>query len=336
MELDTKDRRILLELDTDASQTLKQIARKLRTSKEVVAYRIKQLEKAGIISNFTAIYNSWKLGLMYYMIYVKFAHITEEKKQEIVDFVRNGRNFGWMSLSEGTFDMMIGAHFPSVTDFEKYRNEFFSRFDMYFQKDAFALLTEGESYPRQYVLGGKQDKVAKTSRDFPMRKVFKFTVPSEKEKLDTEDLRILKMLAENSRQPLTDMAKILGMTERVVPYRKRMLEKKGVIVGYKLFIDSRELNYTLFKCLIKLHGAGQKRFNDLLGYARQHPNVIYWEKTLGEWDIELHIEVSSPEEFYSIANDVRYKFSDVVRNFDTLLVTEDAPILEKHNNITQK
>src|SRR3989338_524210 len=315
--LDEKDRRILLELDTDASQTLKQVARKLHTSKEVVAYRIKQMEKNEII-NFTAIYNSWKLGLIYFMIYVKFAHITEEKKQEIVDFVRAGRNFGWLALSEGTFDMMIGVHFSSAVDFETYRSELFSKFGRHFQRDSFAILTEGEAYPRQYIV----------TRKNPMRKVFKFTKPSEKEKLDTEDLRILKMLAENSRRPLTEVAKKLGMTERAVRYRKKLMEKKDVIVGYKLFMDSRKLGYKLFKCLIKLESANQKRFRDMLSYARQHQNVIYWEKTLGEWDIELHIEVSSLEEFYSIANDVRYKFSDVVRNFDTLLVTEDAPISE--------
>lgn len=314
-KLDDRDRRILLALDTDASQTLKQVARKLRTSKEVVAYRMKQLEKAGVL-NCTAIYNSLKLGLQYYMIYLKFAHMTEEKRKELMEFVKSRKNFSWLSTSEGSFDLMIGAHFPSLAEFEKYKDELFSRFDKFFQRDSMAILTEGEAYPRQYITGEKD----------PMRKVFLFTTPTDKEKLDDKDMQLLRMLSANSRTPLTEIAKALGMTERMARYRKRLLEKKGVIVGYKLFIDSRKLGYTLFKCMIKLRGADRKRFHDLLLYARRHPNIIYWEKVLGEWNLELHIEVASLEEFYSIAGEVRYKFADIVQNFDTLLVTEDIAI----------
>lgn len=316
MDLDAKDRKILLELDTDATQSLKRIARKLRTTKEAVAYRIKQLEKAGIIRNYTAIYNPVKLGLAYYKLYIKFAHITEEKKQAVIDFVEREKNFGWLATSEGSFDLMIGVHFPSVIAFDGYKGKLFSKFDSVFQRDSFAVLTEGEVYPRQYILGTKN----------PMRKVFVFCSPSAKEDLDPVDFKIVKALSLNSRMSLTEMAKSLDLTDRIVRYRKRTLDKKGVIVGYKLFIDYRKLGYMLFKCLVKLQNAGQERFRDLLLYSRQHPNVIYWQKVLGEWNIELDIEVSSIEEFYSIANDIRYKFSDIVQKFDTLLVTEDTAI----------
>ncbi len=316
MDIDAKDRRILVELDTDASQTLKQVARKLRTTKEAVAYRIRQLEQKGVIRNYTAIYNPVKLGLAYYKLYIKFAHVTEEKKQAVIDFIKKRKNFGWLATSEGSFDLMIGTHFTSVVDFDRYKNELFTRFDSVFQRDSFAVLTEGEVYPRQYILGTKN----------PMRKVFIFCNPSAKEDLDLEDFRIIKALSLDSRTSLTEMARSLGLTERIVRYRKKMLEKRGVVVGYKLFIDYRKLGYMFFKCLVKLQGAGPKRFRDLLLYARQHPNVIYWQKVLGEWNIELDIEVSSIEEFYSIANDMRYKFSDIVQKFDTLLVTEDTAI----------
>ncbi len=316
IRLDSKDRKILLELDTDATVGLKEIARKLRTTKEAVSYRIRQLEEKRIISNYTAIYHPLKLGLMYFKLYLKFAHITEGKRKELVDFVRRERNFSWLASSEGSFDMMIGVHFPSVLDFDKYKNGLFSRFDSMFQRDSFAVLTEGEAYPRQYILGTRN----------PMRKVFQFCSPSSKEELDKKDLEIIKLLSANSRAPLTEIARSAGLTDKVVRYRKKMLEKKGVIVGYKLFIDYRRLGYTLFKCLVKLRGASPQRFHELLLYARQHPNVVYWQRVLGEWDVELDIEVSSMEEFYAIASEMRYRFSDIVQRFDTLLVTEDIAL----------
>src|SRR3989338_3581771 len=79
IKLDAKDRKILLELDTDATQSLKAIAKKLHTSKEVVSYRIKQMEKEGIISNYIAVLHFAKLGLTYYRLYLKYSHISPEE-----------------------------------------------------------------------------------------------------------------------------------------------------------------------------------------------------------------------------------------------------------------
>lgn len=316
IKLDAKDRKILLELDTDATQSLSKIARKLRTSKEAVSYRIRQLEEKGIIQNYIAIYNPAKFGLTYYKLYLKFSHITEEKRKEVIDFVKKEKSFSWLASLEGSFDLMIGIHFPSVMDFDNYKDSLFSRFGSVFQSDAFAILTEGEAYPRQYIFGINN----------PMRKVFVFCNSTKKEALDNEDMKIIKAVSSNSRSRSTEIAELTGLTPRIVKYRKNILEKKGVIAGYKLFINYRKLKYILFKCLVKLQNTDKKRFHDLLLYARRHQNVIYWQKVLGEWDVELDIEVSSIEEFYEIANDIRYKFSDIVQKFDTLIVTEDMAV----------
>jgi DNA-binding Lrp family transcriptional regulator len=313
VKLDQKDRKILLELDTDATASLNSIAKKLRTTKEAVSYRIHQLEEKRIIQNYTAIYNTSKLGLTYFKLYIKFSHITEKKKMEIIQFVRNKTNFSWLASSEGSFDLMIGMHFSSISEFEKYRDELFRKFDSFIQRSSFAILTEGEAYPRQYILGTKN----------PMRKVFLFCNDAKKEILDSEDLLIIKGLSLSARSPIREIAKSIKLTPRIVNYRKKILEKKGVIVGYKIFINHRSLNYIMAKCLVNLHKLSPERYKDFKLYVRQHPNIVYCMKVLGEWDFELDIEFESMEEFYRIANEIRDKFSDVMQNFDTLIVTED-------------
>ena len=50
MKLDNKDRKILSLLLNDCRLTNSQIAKKSNSSREVVAYRIKQLEENGIIN----------------------------------------------------------------------------------------------------------------------------------------------------------------------------------------------------------------------------------------------------------------------------------------------
>ncbi|MDA9894548.1 Lrp/AsnC family transcriptional regulator [Amylibacter sp.] len=61
--LDNIDKKILTELQIDASQSLEDIAKKVGASKTPVWNRIKKLRKIGIIKNYTVILDPDKLGL---------------------------------------------------------------------------------------------------------------------------------------------------------------------------------------------------------------------------------------------------------------------------------
>ena len=55
IKLDEKDKKILYELDKNSRQGISSIAKKVRLSKEVVNYRIKNLEKRKIIKGYYAV-----------------------------------------------------------------------------------------------------------------------------------------------------------------------------------------------------------------------------------------------------------------------------------------
>ena len=63
VRLDEMDRKILAELQSDASQSLDEIARKVGSSKTPVWNRIKRMREAGVILRQTAILDPEALGL---------------------------------------------------------------------------------------------------------------------------------------------------------------------------------------------------------------------------------------------------------------------------------
>lgn len=63
VQLDNIDRKILKELQLDASQSLEDIAKKVGASKTPVWNRIKKLKKLDVIKNYTVILDADKLGL---------------------------------------------------------------------------------------------------------------------------------------------------------------------------------------------------------------------------------------------------------------------------------
>jgi len=61
--LDAIDRKILAELQRDASQSLDEIARKIGSSKTPVWNRIRKLKDAGVIGQYTVVLDAEALGL---------------------------------------------------------------------------------------------------------------------------------------------------------------------------------------------------------------------------------------------------------------------------------
>lgn len=62
VSLDATDRRILAEMQTDASQSLDEIAKKVGASKTPVWNRIRKMREAGVIRRQTVVLNPRKLG----------------------------------------------------------------------------------------------------------------------------------------------------------------------------------------------------------------------------------------------------------------------------------
>ncbi|MGY0288009.1 MAG: winged helix-turn-helix transcriptional regulator [Candidatus Methanodesulfokora washburnensis] len=62
--------------------------------------------------------------------------------------------------------------------------------------------------------------------------------------IDEKDMEILKMLKKDARIPLTEISRIVGISDVAVKKRISKLEKRGVIRGYTALIDPSLLGYS--------------------------------------------------------------------------------------------
>ena len=61
--------------------------------------------------------------------------------------------------------------------------------------------------------------------------------------IDEKDLKIIDMLRENARTPLTEIASRLDVSESTIRKRIKALEKNGVITQYTVVVDPSKLGY---------------------------------------------------------------------------------------------
>lgn len=300
-KLDLKDRKILYELEKNARASVSEIAKKVGMSKQMVSYKIKRLEEAGIIGGYHAIIDTSRLGYMTYRVYLKFQHLTSEKKKEILEFLVSLKEITIMLTIDGRWDVGFAVMVKNIYDFydvwarimtlkefiDLYHISIYS--PVYHFTRTFLSPKKGE-LPKTLILGGK-----------------------EKVEFDELDIGILKGLAPNVRKPLTAIAEKLGRSAQFVINRVKGLEKRGIIQGYRPILNWSLLGYEYYKVDITL--LSHKRDKELFEYCKQHLYIFQIDKTIGGSDFEIEIYAKGKEHFKQIMQELQDRFKDVFKNY---------------------
>ena len=311
-KLDLKDKKILYHLNSNARQSNTQIAKKVGLSTEVVNYRIKKLEQSKIITSYQLIANLSKLGIFKFKICLSLQHITSKTLKQIISELKEKDEIKWIVSCSGTWDIIISAEASSITYIDKIKNQIILAFEDHINQKAIAILVQGANYNRNYLLENSQA---------PKERIIMQESPIIK--LSDIELKILKELSKNARTPAVEIATKLKTTARITAYNIRQLEKKEIILGYKIAINYETLGIKFHKIFIHLDNANNKRITELNTYLENHKNIIHNGKVLGNWDLEPEFETYSNQEFNSIIATIKDNFPDIIKKINIITIQKE-------------
>ena len=112
----------------------------------------------------------------------------------------------------------------------------------------------------------------------------------ETHELDKTDLQILKILQENGRITIKDLALKVHLSPTPVFERVRRLESTGVIERYTTILNAAKLGqgFIVF-CSVKLRRMGKDIANDFVARVKDIPEVAECYNISGEFDYLLKI-----------------------------------------------
>lgn len=307
-ELDLKDRKILYELDIDARQSLSKIAKKAGLSKEVVNYRINKLQEDGVINGFYARIDSSKAGLTLFRTFLKLQNITPEKEKELIDYLVSQKEIGWCVSIQGNWDINFIFWANNNDHFFKFWKKFKGLYGEFLGDNQIAIFAWFTNLPKGFLIGKKPEGFT----------VYKLGL-HEKVDLDELDFKILRLLSKKAREPLIEIAKQLEVSDKVISYRIKRLEKEKVIVSYGVQIDLEKIGQEYWKIQLSIKNYPEKRLNELNNFCIEHPNIIYTNELIGGADFEIEGVFKNYSKLQEFIKETRTKFNDIIKDFEVML-----------------
>ncbi|MEK6836575.1 MAG: winged helix-turn-helix transcriptional regulator [Nanoarchaeota archaeon] len=260
MKLDEKDLKLLGYLYHSNREPFTKIAKATGLSRIQVEYKFNKFIKEGYIKKFMTMLNYSLLGYPIYALLL----IKLEKFSSLNIFTRNmEKTKNCISWAEcfGRYDIFSNLIFKSEEEMSKFLSN----------------LINNESGPvSEYIVVKPYLAEFYSLKIFydKQKPLFSVVYPHTKErKLDEKDISILKLLEEDNRIRIIDIAKKTGMSAELVLYKLKKLEEDGVILGCKAFLSMKKLGYNYSIIILNIKNLSEEIKNKIITFARSEKKV---------------------------------------------------------------
>jgi Lrp/AsnC family leucine-responsive transcriptional regulator len=211
----------------------------------------------------------------------------------------------WAVYFDGDLDAAFVTWSNNIREFEEVYDDVNRSFGMYLQEKYFSIATRID-YLRYKFLNNRNDTSSLVFGDCYGHY-----------KLDDLDRKILNDLNRNGRMTLVELANKYNSSAKVIKTRIDRLIKNEIIIGFNVKINHILLGYSHRKVLLKLNDISKEK--KLSAYLKNHKNVIYLVKTIGDYDFEFELMTESNEQFHNIIRELRSVFAEDIKEYTTVI-----------------
>lgn len=308
-KIDKLDWKILRHLDQDASQSLSQIGKKLKTGRDVVHYRVRRLESLGVIRKYITVIDHYKLGFFMGETYLKLQKDSPELKEGMIEKLVSDPRVFWLNEREGAYDLGFGWFVRNVSEVKDTQRKIIGDYAKHVRNTRFRLYTKWYHFTRDYLYETAE------KQQF-------FALEAKPERLtDETDEKILRILSENARMGYVEIAKKLKMSAAQVHYRIKNMKEKKIILGFRASLDLSLLGCEWYK--IDFYLDDYYAYDGILAFAAAHPNSVYAYDATGGADVTVEFEVKSYTQLKQIEGEIKKEFGGGIAYTDIVKFTNE-------------
>lgn len=299
-----KDKKILASIIEDARIPISKLAKNTRLSREIVQYRLKNLEK-NLIAGYQARIN---LRFFYNSLYTIYLNIPSLNRGEIITKLKKLPFVHWIGSSLGKWNYIITFSTNTSEDLNKFLNELFDLFKNCEIK--YSLTQQITEYKDSFsgLFGSNQLIVSQED--------------IKKLEIDDLDKKIIKLLTENARFSNEEIANEINLTREAVRLRIKNLEKNKIIINYRTLIKPQFLDLTSYFIAIKTKVYNTEELNKLATTFANNNLFSYVCASSGDCNLIGVLTTNSIKELDEIITKIRNQFGKLIEEIEPFPLIE--------------
>ncbi len=288
--LDTFDKKLLQELDSDASQPLHQLAKKIRRSKQFVSFRLKRLEEEKVILGYTALVDILALGYFPFRVSIDFERMTEQDKDKFVQAMKKHNQVVQITLIRERWDLALFIIVKDVQEFREFWDAILFTYRPFIKAHVVSIYAPLHNFPKTFLAGQQRKERILGSRKEPK----------------VVEEAFVRTYAKNVRQTIVELSQKVHKNPKTAIKMIDVLEKEEVIVGYQVHLNPLAFGYKSYFVSFLLREG--KHSQELFAYCKSIPEVYQINRIIGGDDLELLFMVETRQSLLQLVDKIKEKF----------------------------
>lgn len=306
--LDVKDKKILSKLEDDCRMPLSALSKEVGLSREVVNYRIKQLESKKIIESYVLTIDFVRLGLMFCRMFYRFSHVSNEIEKAMIEYARKNPYVAWMALGDGDMNLALVYIANNLNILEDYYYDFLLKYGGYLKNSLMSIAFRIFNFKHTYLHGdpNRVPVVIGANKD---------VIPLEK-----GDYKVLLELMNDPKINILDLGKKVEMSTKTVNNKIKFLTENKIILGFRVKINTRVLGLEHHKVYLFLENMTREKLNLLISYLSHCREVIFITVPLSNAHLEFELIVEGKVQIFEFMKNLNLNFPNLIRDYESFLM----------------
>jgi DNA-binding Lrp family transcriptional regulator len=292
------------------------LAKALRTSREVVAFRIKRLTAQGILIGTTLNVDLHRIGRGYFQVLARLGGCSEQRVKEFERFVAQAPQVTLVSEVAGNWNYLIAARAHSLRELNDLLDCMTAQFPEIIECKQFLVLDEhGPGW--SMLLPGYQFIVPADQTAFTQ--AFAKRKPLDHAPLDAVDERILDALGDDTRMGILDVARMAGISYRTASARIARMVRDGVIEQFGCIAALSKLGFSKHTLLLRIADIA-KNENRVRTFLASLPACSRYWRLMGPTHFRVNLYTRSTEELENVLRTIRTTLGSALLDVECMSV----------------
>lgn len=140
--------------------------------------------------------------------------------------------------------------------------------------------------------------------------------------LDLKDKKLLRILGNNARTPLTKIAKQIALSRDAVKYRIDSYFKKGILKGSRTIVNVKKFGYDSYHIFVNLRSQSESVEKKLIDQICKLSYTRAVLKFYGSYDLEIAVIARNTDELEKIVSEITEIIGEYAKDIEILTLTK--------------
>jgi DNA-binding Lrp family transcriptional regulator len=221
-----------------------------------------------------------------------------KRRNEFISYLKRNPFVYWICEISDKYDIIFAIQARNIIEFDNLFKDVIDKYGSHIRDYTISIRTQVNHFRRNYL----------TDKPLPGVDIYFGKYIPREIQLNYDERNILDIILEDALISIDNLSSITNKQTSYIKRLIKLLEERGIILGYHALVCPEKYGYKTYQLLIKVKEITKNKLNNLYDYCENNPYITVFVQCIGRWNYEITCEVKNKRDLLELVKGLRSRF----------------------------